>query len=188
MSNVGMFKYSWVWDKVRASNFFAAKFQPLNNTEDIVVFSTGGCNNGTKNPVPYQPQGLQDCNRLTKNSSSVGGKVGDAHKTSIKRGGDYLQTATGYPSKVVRFIRDNDCLHPTQKPVALIEYLIRTYTNEGQTVLDFTMGSGTTGVACVNTNRSFIGIELDKGYFNIAQERISKAQEETQQKVTQTET
>jgi site-specific DNA-methyltransferase (adenine-specific) len=172
MSNAKMFKYCWVWDKVRGSNFFAAKFQPLNNTEDVVVFSNGGCNNGAKSPVPYYPQGVSRCEITTKNSFSAGGKVGDAHKTSIKRGGKYTQIATGYPSKILKFIRDPGGQHPTQKPVALMEYLIKTYTNEGDTVLDFTMGSGTTGVACKNLGRNFIGIELDPGYFEIAQKRI----------------
>ena len=174
-SNMEMFKYCWVWDKIRASNFFAAKFQPLNNTEDVIVFSLGGCNNGTKNPVPYFPQGIENCSIVAKNSKSVGGKVGDAHKTSMVRGGEYKQTTTGYPNKVIRFIRDKKPVHPTQKPVALMEYLIRTYTNEGETVLDHCMGSGTTGVACINTNRNFIGIELDEGYFKIAQDRINQA-------------
>ena len=172
-SNLKMFKYCWVWDKIRASNFFAAKFQPLNNTEDVVVFSHGGCNNGTKNPVPYFPQGIESCNIVAKNSKSVGGKIGDAHKTSMVRGGGYKQTTTGYPNKVIRFIRDKKPVHPTQKPVALMEYLIKTYTNENETVLDFTMGSGTTGVACKNLNRKFIGIEKDETYFKIAQDRIA---------------
>ena len=172
-SNLKMFKYCWVWDKIRASNFFAAKFQPLNNTEDVVVFSHGGCNNGTKNPVPYFPQGIESCNIVAKNSKSVGGKIGDAHKTSMVRGGGYKQTTTGYPNKVIRFIRDKKPVHPTQKPVALMEYLIKTYSNENETVLDFTMGSGTTGVACKNLNRNFIGIEKDETYFKIAQDRIA---------------
>ena len=173
-SNMKMFKYCWVWDKVRGSNFFAAKFQPLNNTEDVIVFSKGGCNNGAKNPVSYNPLGVSACNIETKNSKSVGGKIGDAHKTAMVRGGDYTQTATGYPTKILRFVRDSNCHHPTQKPVALMEYLIKTYTNAGETVLDFTMGSGTTGVACVRTDRNFIGIELDKGYFDTAKKRISE--------------
>ena len=177
-SNMKMFKYCWVWDKIRASNFFAAKFQPLNNTEDVIVFSHGGCNNGTKKPVPYFPQGIENCSIVAKNSKSVGGKIGDAHKTSMVRGGEYKQTTTGYPNKVIRFIRDKKPVHPTQKPVALMEYLIKTYTQEGETVLDFAMGSGSTGVACVNTNRNFIGIELDEGYFKIAQDRINQAVQE----------
>lgn len=176
MSNLKWFKYCWVWDKIRASNFFAAKFQPLNNTEDVIVFSHGGCNNGTKKPVPYFPQGIENCSIVAKNSKSVGGKIGDAHKTSMVRGGEYKQTTTGYPNKVIRFIRDKKPVHPTQKPVALMEYLIRTYTNEGETVLDNCMGSGTTGVACVKTKRDFIGIELDEGYFKIAEQRIMETE------------
>ena len=174
MSNPKMFKYEWVWDKKRPSNFFAAKFMPLNDTEDICVFGEGGVNNGSKNPMKYYPQGLITVNKITKNSKSVGGKVGDAHKTSMKRGEDYLQEKSGYPKKTLSFVRDTTCLHPTQKPVALMEYLIKTYTNEGETVLDFTIGSGSTGVACVNTNRNFIGIELDETYYDIAKKRINE--------------
>jgi len=174
-SNMKMFKYCWVWDKIRGSNFFAAKFQPLNNTEDVIVFSSGGCNNGTKNPAPYFPQGIETCDIVSKNSKSVGGKIGDAHKTAMVRGGEYIQTTTGYPNKVIKFIRDKNPVHPTQKPVALMEYLIKTYTNEGETVLDFTMGSGTTGVACKNLGRYFIGIEKDDKYFKIAQDRLCLA-------------
>jgi site-specific DNA-methyltransferase (adenine-specific) len=177
-SNMKMFKYCWVWEKENASNFFAAKFQPLNNTEDVIVFSTGGCNNGTKNPVPYNPQGVRKCNKEMSNGVSVGGLVGKAHKTTMTYGGRYKQTVTGYPHKIIKFDRDKPSVHPTQKPVALMEYMIRTYTNPGETVLDFAMGSGTTGVACVKTGRKFIGIELDAQYFKIAQERISAAYRE----------
>jgi len=165
-SNIKMFKYSWVWDKVRGSNFFAAKFQPLNNSEDIVVFSTGGCNNGTSNPVPYYPQGIKSCEKGNKYG---GGKVGKAHGAIEK---EYIQKTTGYPFKIIKFSYEKSTIHPTQKPVALMEYLIKTYTLEGEAVLDFTMGSGTTGVACKNLNRNFIGIEKDETYFKIAQERI----------------
>ena len=174
-SNMEMFKYCWVWDKIRASNFFAAKFQPLNNTEDVVVFSTGGCNNGAKNPMPYNPQGIIDCDMEVINGKGVGGKIGKAHKTSMHEGRKYIQTATGYPYKTLQFIRDTGGVHPTQKPVALMSYLVRTYTNDGDTVLDFAMGSGTTGIACVQTGRNFIGIELDPGYFSIATTRIQSA-------------
>lgn len=172
MSNLNLYKYSWVWEKDNASNFFAAKFQPLNNTEDIVVFSKGGCNNGTKNPIKYYPQGVTAIDKEVTNGKNVGGQVGQAHKTSMKAGRTYKQTTTGYPFKILKFKRDKGSLHPTQKPVELLEYLIKTYTNEGELVLDNTMGSGSTGVACLNTNRNFIGIELDENYFNIAKERI----------------
>lgn len=138
------------------------------------MFSEGGCNNGTKTPVPYNPQGIVSCDKLSKNSKSVGGKVGDAHKTAIKRGTEYVQTTTNYPNKIIKMVRDSSSLHPTQKPVVLMEYLIKTYTNEGDTVLDFTAGSFTTGVACVNLNRKFIGIELDGSYFDIGVNRIKE--------------
>jgi site-specific DNA-methyltransferase (adenine-specific) len=174
MSNVDLFKYQWIWEKERPSNFFAAKFVPLNNTEDILVFSQGGCNNGSKNPMHYFPQGLVEIDRTVKNANT-GGKIGAAHKTSLNDGRLYHQTSTGYPKKTIKFNNDTTTVHPTQKPVALMEYLIKTYTRPGQVVLDNTMGSGTTGVACVNTGRRFIGIERDEAYFKVACERIAEA-------------
>ena len=174
-SNLKMFKYTWIWEKERPSNFFAAKFVPLNNTEDIAVFSYGGCNNGCKNPIRYFPQGVVEIDRLAKNSNT-GGKIGLEHKTSLNDGRLYHQTRTGYPKKTVKFNNDDGAVHPTQKPVALMEYLIRTYTIDGDVVLDSCMGSGSTGVACVNTNRKFIGIELDDNYYSIAYNRIKEAQ------------
>ena len=172
MSNPKMFKYEWVWEKDNASNFFSAKFQPLNNTEDVIVFSRGGCNNGTKTPVPYNPQGVVNVDIDCVNGKNVGGLIGKAHKTAMREGRKYKQTQSGYPFKTLRFKRDSNKVHPTQKPVSLMEYLIKTYTNEGETVLDFTCGSGTTLVAAKNLNRNAIGIELDKDYFEIAKKRI----------------
>lgn len=172
-SNLEMYKCSWIWEKERPSNFFAAKFVPLNNLEDILVFSRGGTNNGTKNPMKYNPQGLIEINRVSKNSNT-GGKIGKEHGTSLNDGRLYNQKTTGYPKRTIKFNQDLQTTHPTQKPVPLMEYLIKTYTNEGETVLDFTMGSGTTGVACVNTNRNFIGIEQDDKYFEIAKNRIEE--------------
>ena len=176
MSNVERFKYCWIWEKDNASNFFAAKFQPLNNTEDIAVFSAGGCNNGTKNAAPYFPQGLESVDIKCVNVKNVGGLVGAAHKTAMREGREYTQTQKGYPFKTLKYTRDAGKCHPTQKPVALMEYLIRTYTDIGQTVLDNCMGSGTTGVACVNTGRNFIGIEKDEKYFVLAKQRIEDRQ------------
>lgn len=171
-SNIKMFKYSWVWDKVRGSNFFAAKFQPLNNSEDIVVFSTGGCNNGTSNPVPYYPQGIKSCEKGNKYG---GGKVGKAHGAIEK---EYIQKTTGYPFKIIKFSYEKSTMHPTQKPVALMEYLIKTYTNEDEVVLDFTAGSMSTAIACINTNRKGIMIEKDEYYFRVGSDRVSKALQE----------
>ena len=119
----------------------------------------------------YYPQGLIKVDKISR-SSNDGSATGYARPSQTKY---YKQEYTNYPSQLIKFALDKKRVHPTQKPVALLEYLIRTYTNDGETVLDFTMGSGSTGVACVNTNRRFIGIELDEGYFNIAKKRIEEA-------------
>jgi len=172
MSQVKLYKYNWVWEKDNASNFFAAKFQPLNNTEDICVFSTGGCNNGTKNPVPYYPQGVKQVEIECVNGKNVGGLVGQAHKTAMKEGKKYTQNQTGYPFKILKFKRDANKSHPTQKPIALMEYLINTYTNENELILDFTCGSGSTLIATKNLKRKCIGIELEEKYCEIAKSRL----------------
>lgn len=171
VSNLGMLKYSWVWEKGRPTNFPNAKRMPLKGFEDILVFYS-------KQPT-YNAQGLVKVDKVVKNTGTK------TRKGSLKENGDrtsvhndltksesYKQEFTNYPRGIVKFTQDSDALHPTQKPVALMEYLIKTYTNEGETVLDFTFGSCTTGVACVNLNRKFIGIELDEGYFNIGKQRI----------------
>lgn len=173
-SNLKMYKYNWVWNKKKASNFMAAKFQPLDSLEDIAVFSLGGCNVGALNPVTYNPQGLLSCDKKRINGNSVGGLLEDEVPRNRIRGGEaYTQKFTNYPYKLLEFSLERNYQHPTQKPVALMEYLIKTYSNEGDTVLDFCMGSGTTGVACKTLNRSFIGVEKEENYFNIAKERIN---------------
>ena len=148
-SNIRDYKYNWVWHKRTSANVGAARFQPLKTHEDIVVF--GG---------KYKPQ------MTTGKMRMKGGKVkgGEANGSMPAK---YYKSDQYYPVSVLD-IKTERGLHPTQKPVALMEYLIKTYTNESETVLDFTMGSGTTGVAAKNLNRSFIGIELDETYFNIA--------------------
>lgn len=168
-SNLNMFKYSLVWQKSKISHFAQAPYRFLTEHEDIVVFSDGGTSKNAKIRMTYNPQGLIDCNKVCK------GKSHSDHRPSRNTQADYLQTKTGYPKSILKFKSDSAKDHPTQKPVALMEYLIKTYTNENETVLDFTMGSGSTGVAAKNLNRNFIGIELDEGYFNIAKERIEKA-------------
>ena len=157
-SNLGEFRYTWIWDKARPSNPQLAKKQPLKSHEDVCVFYR-------KFPT-YNPQGLVEI-------PEAGRKVHMPEPNSLGHcvRKPYVQTHTNYPKAILN-IKAERGLHPTQKPVALMEYLIRTYTNEGETVLDFTMGSGTTGVACVKTKRDFIGIELDDGYFKIAEQRI----------------
>ena len=173
-SNMSMFKYCWVWEKTKAGNFQQAKNAPLKKHEDIVVFSEGviGHLSQTKKRMSYNPQGLTECDLFIQRN-----EVEDPHNYQRKNGiiKGFKQSQTGYPSSVLRYGSVHNPPHPTQKPVALMEYLIKTYTNTGETVLDFTMGSGSTGVACVNTGRKFIGIELDVGYFEIAKNRIAEA-------------
>ena len=173
-SNIKMFRYCWVWDKSRATNFMSAKCMPLLKTEDVCVFSHATANAMSKLKMKYNPQGVKPVDWDKVNGSNVGGEVAKERGAIFK--GNYKQTLTGYPKNIIDLPNDNNRLHPTQKPVALMEYMIKTYTNEGETVLDFTMGSGTTGVACVNLGRSFIGIEMDENYFNIASNRIKEAQ------------
>ena len=165
-SNMKMFKYCWVWEKSKATGHLNAKKRPLVKHEDIVVFYKRQCT--------YNPQGLIKKDNPTISKGDRGkkgeGSSGDCYDKAIK---DAVQTHTKYPLSIKKHNVDMRAeYHPTQKPVALMEYLIKTYTNEGETVLDFTMGSGTTGVACKNLGRKFIGIELDEGYFEIARDRI----------------
>lgn len=163
-SNTGMFKYCWVWEKNFSTNFLHAKRQPLRKTEDIVVWQKG-----TSFYYPIKTTGhipTQSAKGLSNGVLWHGDNVRDY------KGGD----TTRYPVNILRFKSPDpkNRLHPTQKPVDLMEYLIKTYTTENETVLDFTMGSGTTGVACVRTKRNFIGIELDEKYFGVAKDRIDQ--------------
>jgi site-specific DNA-methyltransferase (adenine-specific) len=170
MSNVNMFRYRWIWEKEQGGNFQLAKLQPLNTVEDICVFSKGKTANGSKSNMVYYP--LMTPNEKPTKS---GGKpsVSDLlHKNSmVALGKTYTES---YPKSILRFNKEHSSirLHPTQKPVALIEYLIKTYTLEGDLVLDNCAGSGTTLVAAKNLNRQFIGIEKEEKYYNICLERI----------------
>ena len=174
-SNMKMFKYCWVWEKNNASGFAQSKNKPMTKHEDVVVFSTGVTvhANQTKNRMPYYPQGLIEINKEVSGATGSRGAGGmqsrPSHKSRI------IQTHTNYPSSVLKISRPSKTIHPTQKPADLMEYLIKTYTKEDETVLDFTMGSGTTGVAAKNLNRKFIGIEMDDNYFEIAKKRIEDA-------------
>ena len=174
MSNIKQYKYDWVWEKNRFVGFLNCKNAPIKCYEHIHVFSEGKTANGSKNNMPYYPQGLVEVNRKRKNRDNP---IDDVIGDRPSRKGGYNQKFEGYPTNILKYKSDSigQQLHPTQKPVALLEYLIKTYTQENETVLDFTFGSGSTGVACVNTNRSFIGIELDDSYFNIAEKRIQDA-------------
>ena len=176
ISNIKNFKYDWIWIKNNAVGFVNAKLKPMNKHEVISVFSKGKTSNGNKNNMVYFPQGLIPYGKEAR-SGNKKGKENSYWRPSLKSSneGGYIQQYTNYPTTVLQFDKVQKAVHPTQKPVDLLEYLIKTYTNEGETVLDFTMGSGSAGVAAVNTNRNFIGIELDDKYFEIAKQRINDA-------------
>ena len=178
-SNFEMFKYEWVWIKSRTVGFLNAKNAPLKKHENILVFSKGKTSNGNKNNMIYNPQGLVEINKKKK-SVNQGNNTIVGNRPS--RNKEYICKYTGYPNSLLEFKNESKQVHPTQKPTDLLEYLIKTYTNENETVLDFTMGSGSTGVACMNTNRKFIGIELDENYFEIAKERIENKYNELNRK------
>ena len=172
-SNMKNFAHSWVWNKRFAANFVQAKRQPLKDHEDVVVFSMDG-----KQP-DYYPQMVKRDKPIIKGGNSQSNAIPIAITNASKAFGESVKSYdTKNPTTAgsLEFsVRDGRGLHPTQKPVALMEYLIRTYTNEGMTVLDNCMGSGTTGVACANTGRKFIGIEMDEKYFEIAKNRVESA-------------
>ena len=163
MSNIKNYKYDWVWEKSKATGFLNSKRQPLRAHELISVFHSKQC---TYNPQMTQGIAYDKGVRKQQTDNDV---YGSFEQVQVKSEGQR------YPRSVQYFktAESEGGYHKTQKPVALMEYLIKTYTNEGETVLDFTCGSGSTGVACVNTNRNFIGIELDPDYFAIAEERIN---------------
>ena len=176
ISNINEYKYDWKYKKLIASNFASAKYQPMKHIEDVMIFGKGVLN--------YYP---------IKQERAESGKsrIEAGYKYNSKKGGDFIgninRTVTDqdydknlkFPEDIQTFnnrAKGDRGYHPTQKPIKLLEYLIKTYTKENETVLDFTMGSGSTGVACKNTNRDFVGIELEKEYFDIAKERIETLQ------------
>lgn len=204
-SNIRNFKYEWIWEKQKASNFMSAKNQPLKYHENICVFSYG---KHIYNPQKYKVLELDEIMTYSKKQMKYMletrdydrfGKI-DKRKTVLnpKTNKDHLGNSiirtrnaddgTRFPKSVIKINKSiNKNVHPTQKPVALLEYLIKTYTNENEVVLDNCMGSGSTGIACLNTNRKFIGFELDEKYFEIAKNRIESwcsNQKEEQENIT----
>ena len=160
VSNLKMLKYEWIWDKVLPTGHLNAKKMPMKKTENILVFY--------KKLPTYNAQGLIYNPRMKKRSSkSVGSSNYGKHSDSN------FSEYSGYPTNLLKFKRESG-LHPTQKPVELFEYLIKTYTNEGETVLDNCMGSGTTAIAAINTNRNYIGFELDEEYCELSNNRIKE--------------
>ena len=165
MSNIKNYKYDWIWNKDRPSGHLNAKRQPMRDIENVSVFYKKQC---TYNPIMT----------IGKKSHSIGNSINDATCKNNSLYGNFKRVDRKgnekYPRQILRYSRPHPPIHPTQKPIQLMEYLIKTYTKDGETVLDFTMGSGSTGVAAKNLNRSFIGIENDAKYFEIAKDRINK--------------
>ena len=174
ISNIDWYKYDWYWEKESFTNVFQVKRRPGKNVETISVFYK---NQPTYNPQKYKHEGKPVTNKIGDDARFSSTQIGNEAKV---RPLEYVDDMTRYPKQVIRVNRENKrkAVHPTQKPVALLEYLIKTYTNENELVLDNCMGSGSCGVACINTDRNFIGIELDENYFNIAKDRIENKEQE----------
>lgn len=170
-SNLKYYKYNWVWIKENITNFLNIKYQPGKITEDICVFGKGITSPSKGVHMTYNPQKLYGFTKFFKVRRTE--ETSAATYSSLSKKTNVInEDGSRLPKNILAFKRDAVKLHPTQKPIKLLEYLIKTYTNENNVVLDNTMGSGSTGVACQNLNRRFIGIEKDKKYFNIAYERI----------------
>ena len=174
MSNIKNYKYDWYWNKGQGLNFVTAKIRPLNDTEIISIFCNSKCN---YYPIMEnaKPENIRPINKGTQGSEIQGNIKIAKSAENYDKNKRYPKTSIFINSRLAECNSLNR-LHPTQKPVALLEYLIKTYTLEGETVLDNTMGSGSTGVACVNTKRNFIGIEKDDKYFEIAKKRIEESE------------
>lgn len=170
ISNIEMYKYDWCWVKNDATDAMNAKNKPMRKVEKIMVFSHADIANRSKCKMIYYPQGLVPCKK--KRVGNDYGKTGGSFKTYRPSHAPYIQTLTGYPCDLLYFDKDKEKLHPTQKPVNLLKYLIKTYTSENALILDNCAGSGTTGIACKNTNRNFILIEKEQQYYEICKERI----------------
>lgn len=175
-SNLGMYKYEWIWQKSKATGFIHAKNKPMKLHENVSVFSKGTTvhEGQSKNRMTYNPQGLEELDepvQQANSTSNTGNAARPSHRTTTR-------LVTGYPTSVLHFpsVGNNCSVHPTQKPVKLFEYLIRTYSNTGELVLDFCMGSGTTGVAAVLSGRRFLGVEMDEVHFENAVARMQSTE------------
>lgn len=178
-SNYEWYKYNFIWKKNKTTQYLLANYRPMKCTEDICIFSIGGAASASKHKgnMTYNPQGLIEKNIVKRNSKKrIGKMLNQTHHLGInnKLTGDseYVQKYTNYPNELIEFDIEYDTIHETQKPVKLIEYLINTYSNENELVLDNTMGSGTTGIGCINTKRKFIGIEKEDKYYKLSKDRI----------------
>ncbi len=177
MSNLEQFKYEWVWKKSKPNGWQHAKNKPMKANEDVLVFSPAPMGHTSRlgdARMKYFPQGVQSAGNSKLNPKAHGRMMGARPNQAWRE----YEAFTGFPSNILEYpnITGSTAVHPTQKPVELLRYLVRTYTNPGETVLDFCFGSGTTGVACAMEGRHFIGVELDAGYFDIAKRRIEQVQ------------
>lgn len=174
-SNLPLLKYEWIWEKPMATGRLNCHFAPMKAHENILIFSkSAACYVKDKSKaMVYNPQMTEG-----KPYTALSGRASTNYDMKWCKQSLTVNNGTRYPRDIQRFPHDKDKFHPTQKPVALLEYLIKTYTIEGDTVLDNCMGSGSTGVACLHTNRNFIGMEINQEYFSIAQQRLLKTEEE----------
>ena len=174
-SNIGLFRYVWLWKKETPTGFLNANYKPLNAIEYIAVFSRAKVGSLSKNPIPYHPPTLKEINKKKKNNTKNTWRLAMGYQSTnnkLNSGKEYAQKFTNYPTSILEYARERKQIHPTQKPTELLEFLIKTYTNENDIVLDNCMGSGSTGVACMNANRRFIGIEKEQEYYAVAQKRL----------------
>jgi site-specific DNA-methyltransferase (adenine-specific) len=183
-ANYDWYKYNLIWKKNKTTQYLLANYRPMKCTEDICVFSPGGAAAASRNTgnMTYNPQNLIAVNIVKKNSEKrIGKMLNQKHhlgeNNKLISNSEYKQTFKNYPTEILEFDIEYDTIHETQKPVKLIEHLIKTYSNVGETVMDNTMGSATTGIGCVLTNRKFIGIELEKKYYELSKKRLTDALE-----------
>jgi len=169
MSNFKLFKYELIWSKSRASDFLNANYRPMKKHENILVFSQGNASPGCYNKMLYNPQGIVYKEQVKNRKGSLG-----IARDRVSQQGAYVSKGTNYPTSILQFPNESHTFHSTQKPVALFEYLIKTYTNEGAVVLDNCIGSGTTAIACLNTNRYYVGYENDPEMYIKMNDRIEE--------------
>lgn len=177
-SNLKDYKYRWVWVKKNSTNFVHAKNRPMTKSEDILVFSKGAMGHKSQlgdKRMTYNPQGLIKLNKIIKQGKGRFGTVAGKRPSHFSEDETFKREYSNYPTDVLTDfpeVNPNNKVHTNEKPVPLLEYLVKTYTNEGEVVLDNCMGSGTTGISCMNLNRRFIGIEKEEKYFEISKKRI----------------
>lgn len=169
-SNLDLFKYALVWEKSRAADFLNANYRPMKKHEDILIFSKAGCSSMATIPMIYNPQGVEYKEVARNRTAGMG-----INRDRESQLGPYTSKGSNYPVSIIKVSSEANTVHPTQKPVKLFEYLIKTYTNPGDVILDNVIGSGTTAIAAINTGRDFIGIEKEEKYYKIAKERIRNA-------------